>query len=185
MHEAGVVERRRRLEARDMAAEFGGFLVGAQHDRRRVPPDEAPDRLFEFADAGMLRLIFGADRVDIGAYWPRTAVWRPCGGPRSRRRRAVRRRAPAPRRPRPSRAHRAIRASPRRRPWGRRSWSLPMPCARRFRQLSPDAYVSWSLSIGNADPGGPLMHETHNKTPRPGVAPYQRRRLSAKCGWNG
>ena len=50
MHEAGVVERRRRLEAGDMAAEFGGFLVGAQHDRGRVPADVAADGLFELAD---------------------------------------------------------------------------------------------------------------------------------------
>ena len=39
MHEAGVVEGRRRLEAGDVAAEFGGFLVGAQHDGRGVPAD--------------------------------------------------------------------------------------------------------------------------------------------------
>ena len=66
MHEAGVVERRRRLEARDMAAELGAFLVGAQHDRRGVPADVAPDRHFQLAIAGMRRLLVGMDGVDIG-----------------------------------------------------------------------------------------------------------------------
>ena len=66
MHEAGVVERRRRLEARDVAAELRGFLVGAQHDRRGVPAHVAADRHFELAVAGMLGLSLGRDRVDVG-----------------------------------------------------------------------------------------------------------------------
>jgi len=59
MHEAGVVKRRRRLEAGDVAAEFGRFLVGAQYDRRRVPADVAADGLLEPAVAGMRGLILG------------------------------------------------------------------------------------------------------------------------------
>ena len=59
MHEAGVVKRRRRLEAGDMAAELRTFLVGAQDDRRRVPADIAADRHFQLAIAGMLGLSSG------------------------------------------------------------------------------------------------------------------------------
>ena len=66
MHEAGIVKRRRRLEARDMAAEFGGFFVGAQHDRGRVPADIATDRRFQLAIAGMRGLVVRVDRVDVG-----------------------------------------------------------------------------------------------------------------------
>jgi hypothetical protein len=66
MHEAGVVEGRRRLEAGDVAAELGRFLVGAQHDRRRVPADVAADGPFEFAHAGMHGLVCDADGVEIG-----------------------------------------------------------------------------------------------------------------------
>ena len=57
MDEAGVVERRRRLEAGDVAAELGGFLVGAHHHRHRVPADVAADGLLELAIAGMRRLV--------------------------------------------------------------------------------------------------------------------------------
>jgi hypothetical protein len=45
--EADVVERRRGLEARDMAAELRGLLVGAQDDRQGIPPDERPDAVVE------------------------------------------------------------------------------------------------------------------------------------------
>ncbi len=66
VHESGVIERRRRLEARDMAAELGGFLVGPHYDRGRVPAHEAADVLLERPVAGMARLGFGRDRVHIG-----------------------------------------------------------------------------------------------------------------------
>ena len=66
MHEAGVVERRRRLEARDMAAELRGFLVRLDHDRGGVPAHVAPDMLLERAVAGMDRLRLGGNGVDIG-----------------------------------------------------------------------------------------------------------------------
>ena len=66
MHEAGVVERRRRLEARDMAAELRGFLVRLDHDGGGVPAHVAPDMLLERAVAGMDRLRLGGDGVDIG-----------------------------------------------------------------------------------------------------------------------
>ena len=66
MHEAGVVERRRRLEARDMAAELGGFLVRLDDDRRGVPAHIAADVLLDLAVARMRRLRFGRDGVDVG-----------------------------------------------------------------------------------------------------------------------
>ena len=66
MHEAGVVEGGGRLEACDVAAELGGFLVGLDHDRGGVPADIAPDRHFDLAVAGMRRLGFRRDGVDVG-----------------------------------------------------------------------------------------------------------------------
>ena len=66
MVEAGVVERRRRLEAGDVAAEFGRFLVGAQHHRHRVPADDRADAVLDRAVAGMRRLLLDRDGVDVG-----------------------------------------------------------------------------------------------------------------------
>ena len=66
MHETGIVQRRSGLETRDMAAELGGFLVGPQHDRRRVPADIATDRSFVLAISGMGGLLVRVDRIDIG-----------------------------------------------------------------------------------------------------------------------
>ena len=66
MHEAGVVERRRRLKTRDMAAQFGGFLVRLDDDRRGVPANGVPDRLLDLAIAGMRRLVLRMDGVDVG-----------------------------------------------------------------------------------------------------------------------
>ena len=66
MHETGIVQRRGRLEARDMAAELGGFLVRSQHDRRRVPADIATDRAFLLAISGMRGLFVRVDRIDVG-----------------------------------------------------------------------------------------------------------------------
>ncbi len=53
MHEAGVVKGRRRLEARDVAAKLGGFLVRLDDHRRGVPADVAADVLLELAVAWM------------------------------------------------------------------------------------------------------------------------------------
>ena len=56
MHEPGVVKGRRRLEARDVAAKLGGFLVRLDDHRRGVPADVAADVLLELAVARMGRL---------------------------------------------------------------------------------------------------------------------------------
>ena len=56
MHEAGIVKRRRRLKARDMAAELGQLLVRLHNDRRGVPTHKAPDPHLDVAVAGMARL---------------------------------------------------------------------------------------------------------------------------------
>ena len=66
MHEAGVVERRRRLEARNVAAKLRGLLVRLDDDRGGVPAHVAADELLDLAVAGMGRLLFGRDGVDIG-----------------------------------------------------------------------------------------------------------------------
>ena len=73
MHEADIVERRRRLEARDVPAELAAFLVGAQHGRQRVPADQGADAVLNGAvaalegDHGVKRLapLLGLDRVDV------------------------------------------------------------------------------------------------------------------------
>ena len=140
MHEAGVVERRRRLEAGDMAAEFGGFLVGAHHDRRGIPADVAADRLLELAYAGMRRLVLGRDGVDVG------------GVGRERQFRALaagrgddaiperRRRGSSPRKPRRNRARRATRAS--RRPSAAESLLIDPPKTLR-PAISNFSRVAW------------------------------------------
>ena len=65
MHEPGVVKGRRRLEARNVAAELGGFLVRLDDHRRGVPADVAADVLLELAVARMGRLGFGRNGVDV------------------------------------------------------------------------------------------------------------------------
>ena len=65
MHEAGVVKRRRRLEARNVSAKLGRFLVRLDHHRRGVPADVAADVLLELAVAWMGRLGFGRNGVDV------------------------------------------------------------------------------------------------------------------------
>src|SRR5271166_5945556 len=65
MHETRVVERRRGLEARDMAAEFGGLLVGFDDDRRRVPTHISPDQLLDLAVSRMRRLSLRRNRIDV------------------------------------------------------------------------------------------------------------------------
>ena len=66
MHEADVVKRGRGLEAGDVAAEFGGDLVGLEHDGRGVPADGGADLGLDLAHARMLRLLGRRDGVDIG-----------------------------------------------------------------------------------------------------------------------
>ena len=66
MHEPGVVERRRRLEARNVAAELRRLLVRLDDDCGGVPAHVAADELLDLAVAGMGRLLFRRDGVDIG-----------------------------------------------------------------------------------------------------------------------
>ena len=66
VHEAGVVERGGGLEARDMAAELGGFLVRLEHDGEGVPADRGADAVLDGAVARMGRLPLDRDRVEIG-----------------------------------------------------------------------------------------------------------------------
>src|SRR5690242_20953062 len=49
MAKADVVERGRRLEARDVSAKLGRFLVGAQNDGNRVPADDGADAVLNIA----------------------------------------------------------------------------------------------------------------------------------------
>src|SRR5271169_3988177 len=64
MHESGVVECRRRLEARDVAAKLGGLLVRLDDDGGGVPANIASNALLQLSAAGMGRLRFGRNGVD-------------------------------------------------------------------------------------------------------------------------
>ena len=66
VHEADVVERGRRLEARDVAAELRALLVGPQDDGERVPADVGADPVLDRAVARVPRLAVGRDGVDVG-----------------------------------------------------------------------------------------------------------------------
>ena len=50
--EADLVERRRRREGRDVAADAVRLAVGAHHHRHRIPADEALDPPLDFLAAG-------------------------------------------------------------------------------------------------------------------------------------
>src|SRR6202789_2238173 len=65
MHEPGVIEGRRRLEARNVTAKLGRLLVRLDDHRRGVPADIAANMLLDLAIAGMRRLGFGRNRVDV------------------------------------------------------------------------------------------------------------------------
>ena len=64
--EAGVVERRRGLEARDVSAELGGLLVRAQHRRDGVPADGRADAVLDRAVTRVRGLVLHRDGVDVG-----------------------------------------------------------------------------------------------------------------------
>jgi len=65
MDEADVVERRRRGEAGDVAAEVGAALVGAQHHRQRVPAHVGADAVLDRVIARRGDLAVGRDGVDV------------------------------------------------------------------------------------------------------------------------
>ena len=180
MDEAGVVERRRRLEAGDVAAELGGFLVGAQHDRHRVPADVAADRLLELAVAGMRRLLLGADGVDVGGV----------GGERQLR-------ALAPRGGDDGveqlvdalEALESLDRIERVEPLAGLGGVAPQvvvheasltPRSGRFRRPAACASLSRGLSIGNCDAGDPRMRNSHGPAARPALFSYQRRTDSTR-----
>src|SRR5262249_35730121 len=62
---ADVIERGRRLEAGDMAAEFGGPLVGAQNDRNPLPTKCEGDSVLDIAVPVRTLLALGRNGVDI------------------------------------------------------------------------------------------------------------------------
>ena len=66
MIEADFVERRRRGERRNVAADAFLGLVRAHDHRRGVPADEALDPALEVGAARHQRLVVGRDRVDVG-----------------------------------------------------------------------------------------------------------------------
>jgi hypothetical protein len=63
--EAHLVERRRRLEAGDVAAELARLLVRLEHHRRRVPADGRPQPPLHLRITRDRRLVLGVDRVDV------------------------------------------------------------------------------------------------------------------------
>src|SRR5262249_17553025 len=66
MHEADIVERSRRLEARNVTAKLGGMLVRPQYDRKRVPANEGTNSVLDRAITGVRLLSLGRDRVEVG-----------------------------------------------------------------------------------------------------------------------
>ncbi|MGY3033913.1 hypothetical protein ACVIIV_003083 [Bradyrhizobium sp. USDA 4354] len=66
MAEADIIGRCGRLEARNVTAELGALLVGAQHDRERVPADDRAQLVFDGAVARLGRLLAQRNRVAIG-----------------------------------------------------------------------------------------------------------------------
>ncbi len=65
MIEADVVERRGGSEARDMTAQFGRFLVGAQHHRQRIPAHQRPDLVLEFGVPRRALLLGHRNRIHV------------------------------------------------------------------------------------------------------------------------
>jgi hypothetical protein len=63
--EADLVQRGGRRVRREVAADAGEPVVGAQDHGHRVPADQAADPPFEVLVAGEVRLLFRADRVDV------------------------------------------------------------------------------------------------------------------------
>ena len=63
--ETGVVERRRRLERRDVAAQLRARLVRPQHGRDRVPPVQRSDDVLQREVTRMRRLLVDRDGVDV------------------------------------------------------------------------------------------------------------------------
>ncbi len=63
--EPDLVQGRRRGVRREVAAEAREPAVRPQHHRDRVPADQAPDPALELLVAGEVRLLLGADRVDV------------------------------------------------------------------------------------------------------------------------
>ena len=64
--EADLVQRRRRRERRDVAADAVFSLVGAHDHRHGVPADEALDAALDVGAAGHQHLLVGGDGVDVG-----------------------------------------------------------------------------------------------------------------------
>ena len=63
--EADLVERRRRREGGQVAADALGVLVGLDHHHRRVPTDVRADAALDVLVAREPRLFLGRDRVDV------------------------------------------------------------------------------------------------------------------------
>ena len=84
VHEAGIVQRRRGLEARDMPAKFRRGLVRAQHDRGGVPTDQRTDLVLDRAVTWMRRLVIGRDGIDVRGVGGKRQSWRPCAAPPER-----------------------------------------------------------------------------------------------------
>ena len=64
--EADLVQRRRAGERGQVAADAVGVLVGVDHHRRGVPPDEGADAPLDELVAGEPRLGLARDGVDVG-----------------------------------------------------------------------------------------------------------------------
>src|SRR5262245_4921695 len=63
--EADIIERGRRLETRDMAAELGRFLVGPKNDGNGVPTDDGADSVLQVAIPIRAFFAFRRDRIHV------------------------------------------------------------------------------------------------------------------------
>src|SRR5580698_6199027 len=66
MIKADIVERRSRLKARDMTAQFGGLFVGPDDDRECIPADNRANTPLDLAIARIARLALHWDRINVG-----------------------------------------------------------------------------------------------------------------------
>src|SRR5436309_2544390 len=66
MAEADIVEGSGRLETRDVTAKLRAFLVGAENDRKRIPPDDRAQFMLDGPVARQRWLLVRRNRVAIG-----------------------------------------------------------------------------------------------------------------------
>ena len=94
MAKPDVVERGRRLEAGDVAAELGGVFISTKNDRDGVPADDGPDAMLDVAVPICALLALRRNRINVRGVQSEggggTGALRLGGQPLEQKRRAVR-----------------------------------------------------------------------------------------------